>query len=197
MPGFEQWQIDQGKACSCRGVDDMCPCQNTQKVTHGSDEKLLPEGVKLKIRRAIEQEGLHLSDDELAYLIRREGGPNPAGLSTRSLGKGLTGEGAVRLRERLIAESNRRAAGPWRHPDDRAASQDAAKQRPEWESKKARDLEFSVRTTSILVRDFGDPQMVDIFHWTDEQMRAKSPRVSKKVLNEIREMILYLRVNYP
>lgn len=27
----EQWQIDQARACGCRGTDDMCPCQNVQR----------------------------------------------------------------------------------------------------------------------------------------------------------------------
>lgn len=27
----EQWQIDQGNACVCRGTDDMCPCQNVDR----------------------------------------------------------------------------------------------------------------------------------------------------------------------
>lgn len=24
----EQWQIDQGKRCGCKGSDEYCPCQN-------------------------------------------------------------------------------------------------------------------------------------------------------------------------
>lgn len=24
----EQWQIDQGARCGCKGSDEMCPCQN-------------------------------------------------------------------------------------------------------------------------------------------------------------------------
>lgn len=28
----EQWQIDQGKACGCKGHDDMCPCQNVNRA---------------------------------------------------------------------------------------------------------------------------------------------------------------------
>lgn len=24
----EQWQIDQGKKCGCKGTDELCPCQN-------------------------------------------------------------------------------------------------------------------------------------------------------------------------
>jgi hypothetical protein len=26
----EPWQIAQAAACGCRGLDDMCPCQNEQ-----------------------------------------------------------------------------------------------------------------------------------------------------------------------
>ncbi|MBU1606343.1 MAG: hypothetical protein KKD08_05985 [Alphaproteobacteria bacterium] len=27
------WQIEQGKKCGCRGLDDYCPCQNTDRTT--------------------------------------------------------------------------------------------------------------------------------------------------------------------
>jgi uncharacterized Fe-S center protein len=28
----EQWQIDQGDACGCKGQDEMCPCQNVNRA---------------------------------------------------------------------------------------------------------------------------------------------------------------------
>lgn len=28
---MEQWQIDQGSACGCKGHDEMCPCQNVER----------------------------------------------------------------------------------------------------------------------------------------------------------------------
>lgn len=31
----QQWQKDQGKKCSCKGTDDMCPCQNFEKHYRG------------------------------------------------------------------------------------------------------------------------------------------------------------------
>ena len=30
-----QWQIDQGRACSCGGSDEYCPCQNVEKHYRG------------------------------------------------------------------------------------------------------------------------------------------------------------------
>jgi hypothetical protein len=30
----QPWQIDQGRACGCRGTDDMCPCQNDNGREH-------------------------------------------------------------------------------------------------------------------------------------------------------------------
>lgn len=34
----EQWQIDQGNACPCKGADDMCPCQNSKKVNKAATQ---------------------------------------------------------------------------------------------------------------------------------------------------------------
>ena len=31
------WQFSQGKACSCRGADEYCPCQNTERATMPSN----------------------------------------------------------------------------------------------------------------------------------------------------------------
>ena len=37
----EQWQIDQGNKCPCRGADEYCPCQNSifkAKIAESDDE---------------------------------------------------------------------------------------------------------------------------------------------------------------
>lgn len=28
---LSQWQIDQGASCSCKGMDEYCPCQNVDE----------------------------------------------------------------------------------------------------------------------------------------------------------------------
>lgn len=49
----QQWQIDQGKACPCKGSDDMCPCQNFNRSEKGTEMKTMT---------------LNLSDAEMAAL---------------------------------------------------------------------------------------------------------------------------------
>ena len=51
----EQWQIDQGNRCGCKGSDEMCPCQNVdpemrENLRKTSPRVLIPE-VQDQLRR--------------------------------------------------------------------------------------------------------------------------------------------------
>lgn len=35
-----QWQIDQGKACGCRGHDEYCPCQNVERKSWFVEQRM-------------------------------------------------------------------------------------------------------------------------------------------------------------
>lgn len=36
----EQWQIDQGETCGCRGTDDLCPCQNFERKSWFVEQRM-------------------------------------------------------------------------------------------------------------------------------------------------------------
>lgn len=58
--------------------------------------------------QVLDTKKVYLTDDELAFLVRLAGGPRVQGTSTRDLGVGLSGEGAIVLRDKLVAELKRR-----------------------------------------------------------------------------------------
>lgn len=36
----EQWQIDQGDTCGCKGYDDMCQCQNIERKSWFVEQRM-------------------------------------------------------------------------------------------------------------------------------------------------------------
>ncbi len=41
----QQWQIDQGKRCGCKGTDEYCPCQNVSPEQAASHKAIQPEAL--------------------------------------------------------------------------------------------------------------------------------------------------------
>lgn len=52
----EQWQIEQGKRCGCKGSDEWCGCQNVRQAerqaTRGGRFKGTPEQLSNALREA-------------------------------------------------------------------------------------------------------------------------------------------------
>jgi hypothetical protein len=67
----QQWQIDQGKACGCRGTDDMCACQNESPQDRADRAEAVLHNVTMHIAQEIRtQNSRHETADYIAFSRR-------------------------------------------------------------------------------------------------------------------------------